>query len=128
MGAPAKAARPPRPRSRLPLIGLVLSAAGFVLAPGMVSVGLYMPIFDSMNQLSGTRADPSAADSFGHFGAWALFPVLLTLPGLVVSLVALVRAWRGESDRGLAIAGAVTGGLAFLAVSAFTLYLYGGVL
>ena len=127
LGASVTAPQPAGARGHLPIIGLVLSAAAWVLAPAMVSIGLYMPIFDAMDQTSGAPS-ASVADSFGHFGAWAVFPILLTLPGLVVSLIALLRTQGDESGRGLAIAGVVCGGLAFLAVSGFTLVLYAGVL
>jgi len=128
LGASVTAPQPAGARGHLPIIGLVLSAAAWVLAPAMVSIGLYMPIFDAMDQTSGAASDSSVADSFGHFGAWGLFPILLTLPGLVVSLIALLRTQGDESGRGLAIAGVVCGGFAFLAVSGFTLVLYAGVL
>ncbi len=112
----------------LPVVGIVLAVAALLAAPGLVTIALYLPVFEAMTPVgagaSGPPAGTGALDSFGRFGAWAVVPILVTLPGLVVSLVALGRTPPGHERRALAVAGVVCGGLAFAVVTAFTVYVY----
>lgn len=108
----------------LPLVGLIASAASFVIAPGLVTVGFYMPVFSMMNPAPGAFSHPASADTFPSFGAWAVVPLLLPLPGVVLSLVALLRRNTSGGQKGMAIAGVTMGVLAMVFVGAYSLYLY----
>jgi len=95
-----------------------------VLAPSLLGIGLYMPIFNMMTPVSGASSTPAGPVSFPSFGAWALLPILLPLPGLALSLFVLLRPARSENQRGMAIAGVVVGALALIFVASFSLYFY----
>jgi hypothetical protein len=113
-----------RDRSGLALTGLILSAATFFIAPGLVTVGFYMPIFTMMSPVSGASSNPAGTGSFPSFGAWALLPILLPLPGLLLSLFVLLRPAGSEKQKGMAIARVAAGALALIFVGSFSLYLY----
>ena len=106
------------------LAGLILAAAALLVAPGLVTVGFYMPIFNMMSPASGASSNPAGPESFPGFGAWAVLPLLLPLPGLLLSLFVFLRPARPEHQRGVAIVGVGLGGLALLLVGSFSLYLY----
>ena len=113
-----------RSRDTLAVVGLVLSAAALFISPGLVTIGFYMPIFSMMAFVDGSASPSSSFASFPSFGAWAVVPIVLTLPGLVMSLIALTRARRDTSSRGVALAGVIVGAVALIAVTGFTLFLY----
>ena len=106
------------------MVGLVLSAAALLIAPGLVTIAFYVPIFNMMTPVSGPASPSSSWESFPSFGAWAVAPIVLTLPGLVVSLIAVTRAHRDTPSRGVAMAGVIVGAVALIAVAGFTLFLY----
>ena len=110
-------------RQGLPLAGLLLSLAGFLLVPSLVMIGMYMPIFDSMTVVGETAAASDTAVSFG-FGWWALLAVAAAVPGLAVSTWALVRAQQAGEALSLAIGGVTVGVVTLIMAASYSLILY----
>ncbi len=113
------------PACALATVGVVLSAVSLLVAPLLVVVGLFTRTYDMMNSVAESTA-PAASFSLPTLGAWALLAFAVTLPGLLVSLVAWQRAGRVGPGRGLALVGVALAALALLSAAGLSRSLYGG--
>lgn len=108
---------------RVATLGVILSSASLITAPSAVLVAYFAPVFDAMT--SGAALSPPA-DLVSGPSVWSVICILVTLPGVLVSLGALMAGQGHRIVRERALVGTAIGALAFVLATGIAVYLYSG--
>jgi len=116
-----------RPATRLATLGIVLSAVALLVAPVLVVIGFFLGIFEVVTA-AGESPTSAASFWFPDLGVWGFAAFAVTLPGLLVSFLALQQTESAGPARTRAFVGLGLGAVALLSAASVAYSFYGAAL